>query len=190
MKQVIILNAPPHSGKDTIADLLVKNFNATKQEFKEALYEATANHYGLDINTYKALATNRILKDSEETSFFEEEGKTYRQGLIHVSENIIKPMYGADYFGVKAAQKLVDGINAFSDGGGWWPELAPVAEVADQVIICRLYRNGYTFAGDSRDYYSKTTMPQHLKSNTKIYDIHLEENKPLAAVDAIEGLLK
>lgn len=187
MKQVVILSAPPYSGKDTIADLMVKHLQATKHEFKKALYEAFAEHYALPLNHVLWICTDRKTKDSLDSDYSIQTGRTPREGLIHVSENIYKPRYGKDYFGREAANRLKLGINAFSDGGGWWDELTPIVYKADRVLVCRLHREGYNFDGDSRSYYDESTMPEDIKSGGKVQvlDIYLEENKPYAALDVI-----
>lgn len=191
MKQVVILNAPPHSGKDTIADLMVKHLMATKHEFKAALYEAFAEHYALPLNYVLSICTGRETKDSLDSDYSIQTGRTPREGLIHISENIYKPRYGNDYFGQLAANKLSLGVNAFSDGGGWWEELAPVVCASDRVFVCRLHRGEFNFDGDSRSYYDESTMPEDIKSGGKVHvvDIHLEENKPYVALAAIARLL-
>ena len=190
-KKVVILNAPPFSGKDTLADLMVKHLKATKHEFKAALYEAFAAHYRLPIQYVLEICTSRKWKDNLKSAFSINSGRTPREGLMHVSEDVYKVNFGKDYFGQQAANKLQSGVNAFSDGGGWWDELAPVVCKSDQVIICRLYRNGFNFNKDSRNYYNEFTMPKDFPftSKVQICDIHLEENNPYAALDAIAGIL-
>lgn len=190
MKQVVILNAPPFCGKDTLADLMVELLSAEKLEFKDSLYQAVAEHFNLNLNYVKYICTSRKYKDNTNSNASQLEfmGRTPREAMIHVSEEIYKPHFGVDYFGVQAAKKLVDGVNAFSDGGGWWEELLPVVKAADEVIICRLYREGYTFDGDSRSYYS-SILPSVCAGKVRMCDIHLEENKPLVAIDAIKDIL-
>lgn len=187
VKKVIVLNAPPYSGKDTLADLKIKNLKATKQEFKEPLYTATAKYYGLSVSYLKSISTTRKYKDNLTSRFSINHNITPRNALIHVSEDIIKPSKGASYFGELAAERLVEGLNVFADGGGWWDELLPVIQAADKLIICRLYRNGFNFDGDSRQYYDIPSAPYN--SGIHISDIHLEENKPNIAIDAISQLL-
>lgn len=196
MKTAVILNAPPFSGKDTIADLCVKHLGAVKQEFKESLYEAVAEHFKYDLKLFKHFATSRKYKDNLSSHFSLSEhskglGYTPREALIYVSEEVMKPLYGPDYFGECAAEKLVDGLNVFADGGGWWDELTPVAQAVDRIIICRLYRQGYTFDGDSRQYYDANQVPEVADENNKlsICDIHLEEGNPIAALDSIGAMI-
>ncbi|NQZ74602.1 MAG: hypothetical protein HRT61_00560 [Ekhidna sp.] len=190
MKTVIILNAPPFSGKDTIANLFIEHIKPSKKmEFKDALYKAFTAYYGITMEETKLICTHRLMKDTHNSSFFHANKITPREGLIHVSEDIFKPYHGADYFGIKAAEKLELGSNVFSDGGGWEEELKPVAEAADKVLIVRMHRNGYNFNGDSRNYYkdSVVNMPN---TNIQVFDLQLEEDNPMAALDAILNKLK
>ena len=190
MKRVVILNAPPACGKDTIADLMVKHLKATKHEFKHALYQAFADYYDMPLDMVLHICTHRDIKDTLVSSFSSYYKITPRQGLIHVSEDVYKPEFGTSYFGYRAAESLVEGVNAFSDGGGWWDELTPVVERAEQTIICRLYRPFYDFENDSRDYYNPLTMPKCLEGKVTICDIHLQEGKPYAALDLIAEKVK
>ena len=187
-KIVFVLNSPPHSGKDTIADLMVERIGAAKHEFKEPLIKAAAKYYDVDLEFFKYVVTSREYKDTLDSWFSRSEhskgkGMTPRQGLIHVSEEVFKPNYGADYFGKISADKISTGVNVFSDGGGWWPEVTPVALVADKIILCRLYRQGYTFDGDSRQYYNMDKIPDSIEEKVSICDIHLEEGNPTAVLD-------
>jgi hypothetical protein len=184
-KTVLILNSPPGAGKDTLANLMVKEMGATHQEFKRTLYKRTSEHFNWDLSDLELIAKSRELKDTLYSDFSREYNITPREALIHVSEEVIKPKYGSAYFGEKAAESLAEGLNVFSDGGGWWEELEPVFGAADKTIICRLYRHGYTFENDSRQYYSSD-----LPKDVTRCDIHLEEGHPLSALDCIYQLLR
>lgn len=188
--KVVILNAPPECGKDTIADLMVKHLYATKHEFKRALYQCFADYYAMYYKDVVEICTDRRYKDTLQSEFSFEYKMTPREGLIYVSEKVFKPRHGNDYFGKKAAAKLEEGINAFSDGGGWWEELIPVAMKAEHTIICRMYRTGFDYEGDSRSYYNPATMPDCLIGKVTICDLHLEDGKPYLALDAIAEKLK
>jgi adenylate kinase family enzyme len=189
MINTIILNGPPGVGKDTLANSIVKQCNATKQEFKAALYRKTAEHFNYDLAEFIKEATDREQKENPLSKFSTTQTKTKRiftprQALIHVSENIYKPKQGKDYFGVLAAKDLVEGLNVFSDGGGWIEELEPVTNVSNITFIFKLYRKGFTFDGDSRNYYSQ--IPSHLKDKIIVKTIKLEDNNPQKAVDFIK----
>lgn len=193
MIKTIILNGPPGSGKDTLANLLVEQCNATKQEFKAALYRKTAEYFDYSLTEFIKEATDREQKENPLSKFSTTQRKTKkvftpRQALIHVSENIYKPKQGKDYFGVLAAKSLTEGLNVFSDGGGWVEELEPITNVSDITFIFKLYREGFTFDGDSRNYYSQ--IPSHLKDKTIIATIKLENDNPQKAIDFIKEIIK
>ncbi len=82
------------------------------------------------------------------------DGLSVRQAMIKVSEEVIKPSYGNQYFGVAAANELVDGaLNIFSDGG-FEEEIVPLIEVVgkENFFVIRLERYRCNFDNDSRNY--------------------------------------
>jgi len=132
MKKVLLLNGPPNSGKDEVAKILCPVMNASHQMFKESLYEETLKYYELErfplyyendhsIWYVKDNIQDRyewfIDRELKETPCPDFGGKTPREALIHVSEDIIKPKHGKKYFGQKAVERLTEGWNIFSDSG-------------------------------------------------------------------------
>lgn len=203
MKKVIILNAPPNAGKDTIAEVLCERLEGQHCEFKAALYETTLDYYGLP-SYFTKYFTDRALKEVPNRMFMEElpvinttnlctftrSVKEYikvyfakplspREALIHVSEDIIKPVEGKDYFGKKAAEGLKDGWNIFSDGG-FIEELQPIIDEVgkEHVYIIRFSRKGCSFEGDSRDYLPEDTgCPTRSMDNNGTIDEFCDEVK-------------
>jgi hypothetical protein len=174
----VLLNGPPNCGKDTLADLLT-DFGFDKHEFKAQLYEDTANHYGVSVTELTALAKGR---DTKEVPWVVT-GLSPREMLIHVSENVIKPNEGLDYFGVAAAQRCQEGnatLAVFADSG-FETEWPPLADLYENLVVFRLTRAGCSFAGDSRGY---LTNPKH------IYDIALIDGQPDRAVTQIVTILE
>ena len=115
----VILNGPPNSGKDTLADAL-EPYGFEKQMFKTALYEQTAYYLQMDLEKFKKQATDRITKE-EKTLTHPTQGIEFspREAMIHVSEHMIKPHCGKDFFGMAAAQRCMDHkvqLAIFSDG--------------------------------------------------------------------------
>lgn len=180
----VILNGPPGCGKDTIANLIVERCNSLspviKHQFKDALYEHTAKHYQVDLDKFIHFASDRELKDS--VSLAGLHGKTPRQALIHVSEDICKPRYGNGYFGSVEANRIrelkgrVRGpINVIYPDGGFGDEVLAIESEFDCVLIVRLHRDGYDFTGDSRNYLNlpntktRWSVDEHLLNN-KIFD--------------------
>lgn len=161
---VTILNGPPSSGKDTLADMLIEKAKAGGVEnvhhlrFKDVLYQETADHFDVPIGYLIDVATDTIQKEKPLAVL---QGKTPREALIHVSENIIKPLHGDDYFGKKTKEKmlsLVAGdefeINYFviSDSG-FYEELAALCGPhISSLTFIKISREGHSFKGDSRKY--------------------------------------
>lgn len=177
----VVLNGPPGCGKDTIANRIVAEdhflpINITpfvKHQFKDALYEHTAKHFEIGLDEFIHFASDRSLKDS--TSLAGLGGRTPRQALIHVSEDIYKPRYGNDYFGeveasrVREHKRRLGGIiNVIYPDGGFESEVPPIESEFDHVLIIRLHRDGFDFSGDSRNYLelpnteTRTTVDEYL----------------------------
>ena len=180
-KVVVIFNAAPSSGKDVATDFMLNYFNTgLKASFKDALYVDTAKHFNIDVNDLIEHHKDRSLKEIPSEMFPKNEkhslkqymlGLFYvvgalfntrslmslgyyssREALIHVSENIVKPKQGSDFYG----RKLVERIEAsseryiFTSDGGFKDEVTPLLEAGYNVYIVQLERNGATFENDSR----------------------------------------
>lgn len=113
MINVIILNGPPGVGKDTIANAIVEQGKSiTHLRFKDQLYRETfelfssyyRNHNEgdtpLTYGEFTKLCTDRVAKETPQAALSD---LTPRQALIHTSENVVKPLMGADHYGIAAA---------------------------------------------------------------------------------------
>lgn len=175
MTKVIVLNGPPGVGKDTIAASLGR-MGTRVHTFKEALLDECANLIRNDkVEEFYDRADDRDLKEV----FWPVINASPRHFLIHVSEVLIKPQYGSDYFGRVKAEDVIDDVCAgyevvFSDGG-FSDEVSALAERGLDVNVVRLHRMGFDFDGDSRDY---------IKDNKawRTHDIILEDDKVHQAV--------
>lgn len=155
MKKVVILNGPALSGKDVAAKEMCSLFcgegiPSYHKQFKDRLIDITCAIYGISGCEWDNLYT----REGKEKPYSKLGGLTPRQALIHVSEDIIKPNFGPDFFGRAAAQSLQEGLNIFSDGG-FIEEVRPLISVAgvSNILIIRIFRDGYSFEGDSRNYF-------------------------------------
>lgn len=153
MSKVIILNAPPSSGKDVAADWIVEKFNAQHLRFKDQLYRVAAQIAGIPLTRMVTLASDREYKEKP-ARFFRVGGKfvSPRQWLIHCSESIVKPLLGKEFFGKSLAESIERDLVVASDGG-FQEELVPVLTAGHDVYVLRIERKGYTFEGDSRNYF-------------------------------------
>lgn len=177
---IVILNGPAGCGKDTIADILHKEYDFLHHAMKSSLVVAAAGLAGITLNQMYSLL-NRNTKDS----FNHFLGMTPREWLIEVSENIVKPRFGASTFGTREAIRCQREIGAgnqsivYSDGG-FPEELLSMATLLgeENILLVRLRRDGYTFDGDSRNYLDPIGDMPYL-------DIKLETGKPEKAVQDI-----
>lgn len=151
--KVVILNGAPFSGKDTIADMMVEKFDYKKMSFKQPLIEFAVRTSGVT-QEYWDRCYERDLKE-EPNACYLIDGKhvSPRNYLIHISENVIKPMLGNAFFGEKMRDNILaecDGSVVISDGG-FLEEMLPLAEAFDLHLV-RLHRDGTSFEGDSRSH--------------------------------------
>lgn len=180
-KTVVIFNSPAGSGKDTAADMLYGYFNTGNRiNFKDTLYQDTAEYFNIDVKDLVEYHSDRSLKDIPNEMFRKYDKhslKQYffallfvigavfnirylmslgyyssREALIHVSEDIMKPKYGQDYYGRKFLEKVESSPErySFAADGGFADEVLPLLDAGYQVVVAQLERSGATFEGDSR----------------------------------------
>lgn len=154
-RKVVVFNGPPGSGKDLICDMLCENICNTKHvRFKDHLFKLTMMMYNVDEESFYEIYNNRELKEKPMDIFG---GKSIRQAMIFVSEYIMKPHFGKDYFGKITAKSCTADWNFVSDGG-FVEEINEVCEeFDDNVLIIRLHRDGCDFYNDSRNYIPNLT---------------------------------
>ena len=180
-KTIVILNAAPNSGKDVSADYMHNYFQSGQRlSFKEALYEDTAEYFGIDVNDLIEYHEDRSLKETPSEMFNKYDKQSIKQyffallfvigavfnirylmslgyyssreALIHVSEDVIKPKYGQDYYGRKFLEKVESSPEryVFTSDGGFKNEAIPLLDKGYNVCIVHLERLGATFDNDSR----------------------------------------
>jgi len=152
---ILILNGPPGSGKDAIAEALAAYPVLTPEhlEFKTPLHNIAIAMTGLPREDYFAIYSDRSIKEVIHPRLL---GFSPRGLLIHISEVLCKPHFGKDYFGKMAADAVAASPRTsvvFSDGG--FPDEVNVLVNRfgkDKVGLIHLYREDCSFIGDSRDY--------------------------------------
>lgn len=153
--KIILLNGPPRVGKNTAANMLaweldcvVIGFSHHLKRMVHGIYFGRAG-WDMDPDGFDGCK-------SEKQQVLD--GRTWRQAYIHYSENVIKPMHGKEWFGeqfVKAAHASGSDIVVVPDSGFVQEAERTVREFgAANVRLVRLYKDGCTFAGDSRNYIS------------------------------------
>lgn len=155
--KIIILNGPPESGKDTLANFIVnanyRDFVTTK--FAYPLKRACKEAYGVSDNLFNAIESNHEMKNRKMDIFF---GKSWREVNIDMSEKFFKKQHGKDVFGKILVNRImdldIDNITVVLSDGGFNEEVVPLIEKfgSDNVFLVKLFRKGKDFENDSRKY--------------------------------------
>ena len=148
--KIILLNAPPNTGKDTIADYVVEKYGFTKEQFKTPLFTIAAALLGMPLEDFLLKYQDRQWKESKHSLL----GISIRELLIKISEEWTKPLLGNRAFGVLAAERMQHNTNYIFSDSGFIEELDPIVEKfgAENIIVVRIMREGCSYAGDSRGY--------------------------------------
>ncbi len=158
--KVLLLNGPPRSGKDTLARAIVEALDNTVRigfadHLKRLAHFMAYGPAGLEMDP-------NALDDVKEIQAAAFAGMTPRQFYIHVSERVLKPLYGPGYFGdrfVDAARASGAELVVVPDSGFRGEAERVVGSFgAENVLLARLRRDGCTYAGDSRSYIDLSDM--------------------------------
>ena len=166
--QVIFINGPRRSGKDTAANCIMKEFvNVRHKKFAGSMKHALRAFFGLDDATWKALEidSSNEFKLLPLPQLF---GMTWVEALIWFSEDVMKPKFGPDIFGnvlVTDMRKPTSTALTVISDCGFTDELFPIiySYGAANCHMFQLFRDGHTFEGDSRHYISKEDLPSDVK---------------------------
>ena len=156
-KKVIILNGAPSTGKDTIAHFFRDELYFEKMEVKTELFSIALSVSGISEKDWFERYDDRE-NNLKEVPWGKLNGISQREFLVKISEDWMKPVFGDDVFGIKAANRIMDSENElfiFSDGG-FKEEFDAITSVVgeENVLLIRLHRNGCSFEGDSRSHLS------------------------------------
>ena len=163
--KVIIFNGPPRSGKDEAVNFLLRELpNSHRRSYKDALIELTARMLNLEVEEFLEGYNDECdwsptgwMKDyiqymtgpHNDPSYFSQ-----RSALIHMSEEVIKPVFGERAFGDALVKRFPDSGVVLIPDGGFTEEVYPIIEKVgwENILIVKLHREGCSFDGDSRDY--------------------------------------
>lgn len=161
--QVVLLNAPMGCGKDVAVQKLQEMTGCGHLEFKMTLHNIAMAVTGLFPEDYFAIYNDRSKKELPQPEFF---GMSPREMLIWISEDVCKPKFGKEFFGMPAANQAAACLEtngaAFSDSG-FAEEVFPIARRvgAENVHIIRFTRFGAKFAdNDSRNFLKQEDLPE------------------------------
>ncbi|QXV81899.1 putative P-loop NTPase protein [Escherichia phage JulesPiccard] len=153
MAKIIILNGPAGIGKDTIGNALAADYNCNLVSFKRPMFDIASSILG-------ALAFSKFItayndRDQKERPQEFLGGKTCREFMIWISESVVKPLLGDRQFGKLMSEHIQmrdEGFTFVCTDGGFPDEVIQLVEDGHDVTLVRLFMDGKTFAGDSRDY--------------------------------------
>lgn len=166
---IILLNGPPRCGKDTIGNLLRRDYGYSKKSFALPLKRAIASFFNQDLEWLEA--------NKDETLH----GVRYRDLLIDLSEKVIKPRFDNKFFGEQCAWE----INSYAPHNfvitdcGFEEEVHAFIECVDPMYTCHLWRvsrPGCDFDSDSREFVEPLpALPfHHIHNDGSLQDLHLE----------------
>lgn len=185
-RKIILLNGAIGCGKDTIADLCLHELGTTTLSFKTPMFDIARAILGaIDYNEFIKAYNDRATKEKSMKIL---NGRSPRQFLIWISEDVIKPEFGNAYFGERLARTAMYSEMTVVSDCGFWSEVKPLIDCDKlDVHLIRLHRKGCSFAGDSR---SHIYLPDDYKLKANEYDHHLITGMPDVAVDFIQDLIE
>ncbi len=156
--KVFLINGPPKSGKDTAARYLAEKFDGRTLKFAGPIKRTvTAIYHNNDRRAFDCLDTAEM-KDVPQACYF---GKSCREAQIGVSEHFLKPFHNDTGIFGKLLTKEIDAyLNRLFSGAffisdsGFRPEAEELINKygAQNTFLLRIFRDGYTYKGDSRGY--------------------------------------
>lgn len=173
-----IFNGPPGSGKDQACHFLETNYGYKHLRFKDQLFIDTTNYFGVSLEWFMFDYEDRTLKEMPRPEL---NGLSKREALIHVSEQVIKPKYGKDYFGIKTSERVDQSINHCFSDAGFVEEVHPLINRVgpENICIVQLYRNGCSFSSDSRNYINGILVEDLGKQDS---DISSQKTEPILPI--------
>ena len=196
---IILFNGPPGSGKDFAADYF-KQFGFKHLSFKYQLFKETIKYFNVDEKWFMERYNTRSEKEMPSALL---NHMSCREAMIHVSEDVIKPKKGLDYFGNLVADEIDLSKNYVISDGGFIHELIPVLEKVgtDNFILVQLTREGHDFSSDSRRYFQGQTLERefvlghetHIDNKyvlPKIFDIKMYRIHNNAGIEQFEWALE
>ena len=149
---IVLFNGPPKSGKDAAADYF-KDKGWKHLSFKYQLYKETCKYFGCDYEWFMERYDDRSVK---EVPHIDLGHMSCREAMIYVSEKVIKPKRGLDYFGQLVANEIDLNKDYCISDGGFIDELKPVLKKvgSENFVLVQITREGHDFSSDSRRYFN------------------------------------
>lgn len=153
----VLLNGPPGCGKDTAASQLIPYLHFQHLKFAAPIKRMVCGLLNISMQELEELKDIPYPMLQLDNGAIVAEYGTIRQLLISLSEEVLKPAYGNDFFGRALwndAKKSSAKMFLVSDSG-FASEAEYVINKAGHanVLVIRIGREGHSFEGDSRSYW-------------------------------------
>lgn len=161
---IILFNGPPGSGKDAAADFF-KEKGFKHLSFKYQLFKETIRYFGVEEKWF--MEGYKIREEKERPSALLGH-MSRREAMIYVSEEIIKPKHGLDYFGNLVANEIDLSKDYCISDGGFIDEVAPVINTvgSEKFVLVQLTREGCDYSSDSRRYLDGNLFHEYVNTHT------------------------
>lgn len=185
--QVLFLNGPPYSGKDTAADFAWPAYQARRMQFKTPLIRAVQGLFSLTDAEVKDFSQPPN-KDKEQARLH---GYSWRQALIWMSENCVKPAFGDTFFGVILDECIkrptMSKITIIPDSR-FAAEAEPVIHTlgGNNCHLFHIHRSGCDWTNDSGSYWTSDHLPVcNIHEVKNEHDLRLYRLQILVRIDKI-----
>lgn len=188
MTKVILLNGPPRCGKDTLGRILQEYYSDTSQTVSFAsclkvmvhgmLYPIMHGIHSAALGDPYYYEDIKDIPQDDLALVCGEKYNTYRKLYILLSEEFFKPKFGKEFFG-KTLAEYISVQNEKNDtfivtDCGFAEEVQCVVGKfgAENCQLIQLYRDGCTFANDSRSYINiPGIVPLRIENSRSIEDL-------------------
>jgi hypothetical protein len=192
--QIVFLNGPRKSGKDTAAKFIMQEFALDARQAKMAQPLKLAAAAMFNVNQGEFRKFEAIGSDYKTEPLAKLFNMAWVDLLIWLSEDCMKTRFGGDVFGQLMLSHLtvpsMTKMTVISDSG-FADELAPIVQFygPKNCHLFRIYRQGCTFDGDSRKYILENDI--HPDVNIidiyNNYDLQMFRVQVLRRIDKIMG---
>jgi len=160
---IVLFNGPPGSGKDEAAAFF-KGYGFKHLSFKYQLFKETIRYFKVDEKWFMEGYNNRKEKEAPSALLGH---MSRREAMIYVSEEVIKPKRGLDYFGKQIANEMDLSKDYCISDGGFVDELIPVINRvgSDNFVLVQLTRDGCDYSSDSRRYFDGNLHHEYINSH-------------------------
>lgn len=157
---IFILNAPPRTGKDTVARYMYEMpGNIVSPVLSASFKTPIFNIFYASVPVSVGRECDELYDtDWKDTPHALLNNKSPRELFIHISETYIKPFFGNDYFGKYVAEFIRDNEGLVGESpwvipdGGFDKEVEILRDIfGDRVVVVQITRPGFeSFGKDSR----------------------------------------